>query len=79
MVSRAEIRASGFKSLPEYFENIRENYINGNLSDIWLMICELSKPQKVTFLEWCNQEKQAANDPNDYEYLTSVTLQILRK
>ena len=79
MVSVKEIRASGFKSLPEYFENIRENYINGNLSDIWLMICELSKPQKVTFLEWLVSEKQATNDPNDYEYLTSVTIQILRK
>ena len=79
MVSVKEIRASGFKSLPEYFESIRENYINGNLSDIWLMICELSKPQKVTFLEWLVNEKHAASDPNDFEYLTSVTLQILRK
>lgn len=78
MVSKATIRQYGFVTLFDYFQYILESRINGNISSCRQLIMELSKPQSVDFLEWLSSEKKGVRDDNDYNFLTSLTLQILK-
>lgn len=78
MVSKKEIYSYGFKTLYEYFQYILESRINGNISACRQLIMDLSKPQSIEFITWLNLEKKQAEDSGDYEYLTNLTLQILK-
>jgi hypothetical protein len=78
MIAKKFLKEGRYGSLSGYFENILENLINGNNSSVWLMISEMSKPQSVTFLNWLSEQKKDG-DTNDYEKLTSITLQILKR
>jgi hypothetical protein len=78
MIAKKFLKEGQYGSLLGYFEGILENLINGNNSSVWLMISEMSKPQSVTFLNWLSEQKKDG-DTNDYEKLTSITLQILKR
>jgi hypothetical protein len=52
MISKKDLKQYNFSKLEDYFNYILESEINGQFEQVEKLIIELSKPQRVEFLEW---------------------------
>ena len=79
MISKKLIKDCGLRDLNGYFENTVNNFINGNKSEVVMMINQMSKPQAVDFLEWLKGEITSGQNTAIHNELNSLTLKSLKR
>lgn len=70
MVSNKILKDYDFQNINQYFEYILDSQTNGNIKQMESLICELSKNQKIEFLQYLSEFAQN----KDIVYITNCTI-----
>lgn len=70
MVSNKTIKSYEFNNLKQYFDYILDSHTNGQFKQMNSLICELSKNQKIEFLQFLSEYGQNEN----IIYITNATI-----
>lgn len=70
MVSNKTLKDYDFDNLRQYFEYILDSQTNGQIKQMENLICELSKNQKIEFLQFLSEYGQN----KDIIYITNATI-----
>jgi hypothetical protein len=74
MVSNKTLKAYDFGNIRQYFEYILESHTNGQFKQMNELICELSKNQKIEFLQFLAEYGQNEN----IIYITNATIHAFK-
>tara|TARA_R110000822_G_scaffold127454_1_gene262937 strand:- start:5377 stop:5598 length:222 start_codon:yes stop_codon:yes gene_type:complete len=73
MISKTDIKDHDFKTIEEYFNYIVLSETNGNRSQVYDLINNLSKQQKKDCLEYINENESGS----DAEIVKNILIQSL--
>jgi len=73
MVSKKTIYGLDFKNIYQYYEYIIDSKVNGNYKQVENLVKDLSKPQKIEFLNFLSEYGQNEN----IIYLNNLTINNL--
>lgn len=71
MVSKADIKSLEFNTIEEYYNYIVLSEINGNRSQVYNLINDLSKQQKKEFLNYLHHNESGS----DAEIIKNILIQ----
>jgi hypothetical protein len=74
MIGKADLKSWDFDCMYAYFDYICQSRINGQNYQAISLMADLSKPQKVEFINYLNREK-----PSEYTWLMDEITKILKK
>lgn len=70
MISNKTLKNYNFENLNQYFNYILDSHTNGQIKQMESLICELSKNQKIEFLQFLQEYGQK----KDIIYITNAVI-----